>query len=74
MNTEELIAWRAKEAAFAKTPLGALFFKYKAALTNACYADAKFEYLDQGEKAARSAWAKADEIEKEFRALLEPRS
>ena len=71
MTTEEIIAYQAKEKAFGATPIGAAFFKFKNALQHACNADARLEYLDQGEKAARIAWTKAEEAEREFRALLE---
>jgi hypothetical protein len=47
------------------------FLKFKNKLINACAADAKLEYLDKGERAAREAWDEASKAEREFRRLLE---
>lgn len=71
MTSEEVIAFQAKEKAFGATPIGAAFFKFRRAFQYACSCDARLEYQDQGEKAARIAWEKADIAEKEFRAVLE---
>jgi hypothetical protein len=68
--TQDIVEYRRKEKEFAATPIGAAFLKFRAAFQSACVADAKLEYLDKGDKAAREAWARADQAEKELRLLI----
>jgi hypothetical protein len=61
----------AKDKTLSESEIGQAFYKYKDALIAACQADARFEYTDKGDKLAQEKWAKFDEIEQEFKSLLE---
>lgn len=71
MTRDELIEYQRREKQFSTTEVGSAFLKFKNRLSDACRADARLEFLDQGDIAARKAWSSADLAEREFRTILE---
>ena len=51
----------------------AAFVRFRNGLIAACQAEARLEYLDKGYISARKAWDTADQLEKEFKVLLNGR-
>ncbi len=70
MTRDELVAYQAKEKAFAATPVGAAFLKLKNAHARAWIQDTEDSFTDKERKSTKEAWAAAYEAERELRLLI----
>ncbi len=71
MTNEEIIAYQAKERAFAETPVGAAFNRFKNAHARAWQMDTEDSFTDKDRKGTKEAWKKAEAAEAELRSLLD---
>jgi hypothetical protein len=70
MTTQQIIDYHNSLKEFGSTPMGAAFIRYERLRDDAWHQDARVEYLDHGNKAAKEAWLKSDEARKEFMKML----
>lgn len=73
MTNEEILAFRKKEDAFAATPIGAAFIKFKNASATAWVRDTEDTFTERNRVATKEAFEKMYAAEHELRALIEGR-
>lgn len=71
MTHEEIIAYRAKERAFASTELGKAFIAFEQATIRAWVADTEDSFTNRDRASTKKAWAAYRQAKNTFRALLD---
>jgi hypothetical protein len=71
MTNEEIIAYQAKERAFAETDLGKAFLKFESATERAWVLGSEDGFNDRYRKATKDAWDEQATTRKVFREMLE---
>jgi hypothetical protein len=71
MTNEEIVAYRAKERAFAKTDLGKAFLAFESATARAWIFDTEDRFNDRDSEATKNAWEKQASTRKVIREMLE---
>jgi len=71
MTNEEIVAYQAKERAFAETELGKAFLKFERATSRAWVLDTEDGFTDKDRKSTKDAWTAQRQARQEFRDILD---
>lgn len=71
MTPQEIRDFQQKELAFANTPIGSAFIRFKNAHARAWTQDTEDSFTDKDRKSTKIAWEAASKAEFELRQLLE---
>lgn len=74
MTRDEVIAHQSKLRAFASTPIGTAFNRFKNAYARAWTQDTEESLTDRNRKSTAEAWVRANEAERELLALIVPQA
>jgi hypothetical protein len=73
MTNQEIIMFQQREKAFAATPIGRAFLRFKNAHARAWAQDTEDSFTDKNRKSTKEAWEVANQAERDLRRLLENR-